>query len=153
MHKPAYFERGADCSHRSQARLSGAAYSFNCLLIIRIRLRLLTFPGYGHPSLRILLQLPLPEALQQHSNDLINKIDPNKDIDGLTIVNMGKLVAGMKGIVPCTPASALELIHSVKADLKGLHAVVISHSLLFGKPMAQLLLAEDVTVTTAHHFL
>jgi methylenetetrahydrofolate dehydrogenase (NADP+)/methenyltetrahydrofolate cyclohydrolase len=99
----------------------------------------------------ILLQLPLPEALQQHSNDLINKIDPNKDIDGLTIVNMGKLVAGMKGIVPCTPASALELIHSVKADLKGLHAVVISHSLLFGKPMAQLLLAEDVTVTTAHH--
>jgi methylenetetrahydrofolate dehydrogenase (NADP+)/methenyltetrahydrofolate cyclohydrolase len=98
----------------------------------------------------ILLQLPLPEHLADKSNEFINMIDPDKDVDGLTIVNMGRLVAGMEGIVPCTPASSLHLIHSVQEKLRGMHAVIISHSLLFGKPMAQLLLAEDVTVTTAH---
>ena len=99
----------------------------------------------------ILLQLPLPADLRDQSNDLINKINPDKDVDGLTIMNMGRLVAGMPGIVPCTPASALSLIHAAQENLRGMHAVIISHSLLFGKPMAQLLLAEDVTVTTAHH--
>lgn len=98
----------------------------------------------------ILLQLPLPAGLNEQSNDFINKIDPDKDVDGLTVMNMGRLVAGMEGIVPCTPASSLALIHSVEQNLCGLHAVIISHSLLFGKPMAQLLLAENVTVTTAH---
>jgi methylenetetrahydrofolate dehydrogenase (NADP+)/methenyltetrahydrofolate cyclohydrolase len=99
----------------------------------------------------ILLQLPLPGTISDQTNDLINKINPDKDVDGLTIMNMGRLVAGMHSIVPCTPASALKLIHSVREKLRGMHAVIISHSLLFGKPMAQLLLAEDVTVTTAHH--
>ncbi len=98
----------------------------------------------------ILLQLPLPADIQDKTNELVNKIDPGKDVDGLTVMNMGRLVAGMEGIVPCTPASALHLIHSVEKKLRGMHAVIISHSLLFGKPMAQLLLAEDVTVTTAH---
>jgi methylenetetrahydrofolate dehydrogenase (NADP+)/methenyltetrahydrofolate cyclohydrolase len=98
----------------------------------------------------ILLQLPLPDALQAQSNEFINKIDPDKDVDGLTIINMGRLVSGMDGIIPCTPASSLHLIHAAEKNLRGLHAVVISHSLLFGKPMAQLLLAENATVTTAH---
>lgn len=99
----------------------------------------------------ILLQLPLPKDIQAQTGDLINKIDPDKDVDGLTVMNMGRLISGIKGLVPCTPASALALIHSVQENLRGMHAVIISHSLLFGKPMAQLLLAEDVTVTTAHH--
>lgn len=99
----------------------------------------------------ILLQLPLPKDIAEHTSDLVNKIDPDKDVDGLTVMNMGRLISGIEGLVPCTPASALHLIHSVKQNLRGMHAVIISHSLLFGKPMAQLLLAEDVTVTTAHH--
>lgn len=104
------------------------------------------------PSIHgILLQLPLPQELAPQTSDLVNKIHPDKDVDGLTVMNMGRLISGIQGLVPCTPASALHLIHAVKKDLRGLHAVIISHSLLFGKPMAQLLLAEDVTVTTAHH--
>ncbi len=97
----------------------------------------------------ILLQLPLPGHL--NSDVLIQYITPEKDVDGLTFLNAGKLVAGDKtGMVPCTPQGSLELIKSVKKDLMGLHAVVIGRSLLFGKPMAQLLLAENCTVTMAH---
>lgn len=96
----------------------------------------------------ILLQLPLPKSLD--SDPLIQRIAPHKDVDGLTIPNIGKLVAGLDGMVPCTPQGSLLLIKSVKKDLTGLNAVVIGRSLLFGKPMAQLLLAENCTVTTAH---
>ncbi len=97
----------------------------------------------------ILLQLPLPAHL--NSDVLIQSIAPEKDVDGLTFVNAGKLVAGDEsGMVPCTPQGSLHLIQSVKEDLTGLHAVVIGRSLLFGKPMAQLLLAANCTVTTAH---
>ena len=96
----------------------------------------------------ILLQLPLPKGL--NSDHLIQMISPDKDVDGLTILNVGKLVAGLDGMVPCTPQGSLMLIKSVKQDLSGLHAVVIGRSLLFGKPMAQLLLSENCTVTTAH---
>ncbi|HEY8964604.1 MAG TPA: tetrahydrofolate dehydrogenase/cyclohydrolase catalytic domain-containing protein, partial [Alphaproteobacteria bacterium] len=96
----------------------------------------------------ILLQLPLPDHL--NSDPLIQRIKPEKDVDGLTIANVGKLVAGIDGLVPCTPQGSLMLIKSVKKDLTGLNAVVIGRSLLFGKPMAQLLLAENCTVTTAH---
>lgn len=97
----------------------------------------------------ILLQLPLPAHID--SDPLIQMIAPEKDVDGLTFVNAGKLVAGDdSGMVPCTPQGSLRLIHSVKKDLTGLNAVVIGRSLLFGKPMAQLLLAENCTVTTAH---
>ncbi|MCB9987049.1 MAG: bifunctional methylenetetrahydrofolate dehydrogenase/methenyltetrahydrofolate cyclohydrolase FolD [Rhodospirillales bacterium] len=97
----------------------------------------------------ILLQLPLPAHLD--SDPLIQRIAPEKDVDGLTFVNAGKLVAGDgSGLVPCTPQGALRLIKTVKRDLTGLNAVVIGRSLLFGKPMAQLLLAENCTVTTAH---
>jgi methylenetetrahydrofolate dehydrogenase (NADP+)/methenyltetrahydrofolate cyclohydrolase len=96
----------------------------------------------------ILLQLPLPKHL--NSDKLIQMIDPAKDVDGLTYHNIARLVTGEDGLVPCTPQGSLKLIQSVKQDLSGLHAVVIGRSLLFGKPMAQLLLQENCTVTTAH---
>ncbi len=98
----------------------------------------------------ILMQLPLPEHLSKDEDDLVQAIAPEKDVDGLTISNVGKLVAGLPGMIPCTPQGALLLIKSVTKDLTGLHAVVIGRSLLFGKPMAQLLLAENCTVTQAH---
>lgn len=96
----------------------------------------------------ILLQLPLPDHLD--SDALVQMIAPEKDVDGLTLQNVGALVAGMDGLVPCTPQGSLMLIKTVKEDLSGLNAVVIGRSLLFGKPMAQLLLAENCTVTMAH---
>lgn len=96
----------------------------------------------------ILLQLPLPGHL--NADALIQTIAPEKDVDGLTALNIGRLVAGMDGMVPCTPQGSMRLIKSVQDDLTGLHAVVIGRSLLFGKPMAQLLLAENCTVTQAH---
>lgn len=98
----------------------------------------------------ILLQLPVPRHLD--SDALIQRIAPEKDVDGLTLKNVGALVAGLSGLVPCTPQGSLHLIHSVKKDLRGLNAVVIGRSLLFGKPMAQLLLAQDCTVTMAHRY-
>lgn len=97
----------------------------------------------------ILLQLPVPDHLD--SDALVQMIDPAKDVDGLSFINQGKLIAGDKsGLVPCTPQGSLMLIKSACADLSGLNAVVIGRSLLFGKPMAQLLLAENCTVTMAH---
>ena len=96
----------------------------------------------------ILLQLPLPDHLD--SDALIQMIAPEKDVDGLTLKNVGALVAGLDGLVPCTPQGSMILIKSAVEDLNGLNAVVIGRSLLFGKPMAQLLLAENCTVTMAH---
>lgn len=97
----------------------------------------------------ILLQLPVPDHLD--SDALVQSIAPEKDVDGLSFINQGKLVAGDKsGLVPCTPQGSLRLILSVRKDLSGLNAVVIGRSLLFGKPMAQLLLQENCTVTQAH---
>ena len=96
----------------------------------------------------ILLQLPVPRHLD--SDTLVQAISPAKDVDGLTLPNVGALVAGLDGLVPCTPQGSLMLIKSVRADLTGLNAVVIGRSLLFGKPMASLLLAENCTVTQAH---
>ena len=97
----------------------------------------------------ILLQLPLPYPL--NADTLIQHIKPEKDVDGLTFINQGKLIAGDdSGLVPCTPQGSLMLIKSACENLSGKHAVVIGRSLLFGKPMAQLLLAENCTVTTAH---
>ncbi len=97
----------------------------------------------------ILVQLPLPDHL--NSDHLIQHIAPAKDVDGLTFINQGKLVSGdASGLVPCTPQGSMMLIKSVCKDLSGKSAVVIGRSLLFGKPMAQLLLAENCTVTMAH---
>jgi methylenetetrahydrofolate dehydrogenase (NADP+)/methenyltetrahydrofolate cyclohydrolase len=96
----------------------------------------------------ILLQLPLPSHLDE--NELIQEIAPEKDVDGLTVASAGRLFSGIAGLVPCTPQGSLHLIKSVETNLSGMDAVVIGRSLLFGKPMAQLLLAENCTVTQAH---
>ncbi len=102
-----------------------------------------------NPSVNgILLQLPLPDHLD--ANSLIQLIDPMKDVDGLTVTNIGKLTSGLPGLRPCTPQGSLHLIKTVQDDLSGLNALVIGRSLLFGKPMGQLLLAENCTVTQAH---
>lgn len=99
----------------------------------------------------ILLQLPLPKHLSDVQEDLVQTISPEKDVDGLTTVNGGKLFLGHDdGLVPCTPQGSLLLIKSVEENLSGKHAVVIGRSNLFGKPMAQLLLQENCTVTIAH---
>lgn len=99
----------------------------------------------------ILMQLPLPKGItEDQQSALIEMIHPQKDVDGLTTANIGKLMAGQRGLIPCTPQGALHLIKTVEPDLTGLHAVVIGRSLLFGKPMGQLLLGENATVTMAH---
>lgn len=98
----------------------------------------------------ILLQLPLPDHLADVQEELVQSISPDKDVDGLTVTNAGKLFLGLEGLVPCTPQGSLLLIKSVEDNLSGKHAVVIGRSNLFGKPMAQLLLQENCTVTTAH---
>lgn len=96
----------------------------------------------------ILLQLPLPDHLD--ANELILCIDPDKDVDGLHPLNAGRLMAGLDGMVPCTPQGSLILIQEIEKDLTGMNAVVIGRSLLFGKPMGQLLLGENCTVTQCH---
>lgn len=96
----------------------------------------------------ILLQLPLPGHLD--SDPLIQSIHPDKDVDGLTAINAGRLVAGIDGMVPCTPQGSLILLKETLGDLTGKTAIVIGRSLLFGKPMGQLLLAENCTLIQAH---
>ncbi|HEU0249216.1 MAG TPA: bifunctional methylenetetrahydrofolate dehydrogenase/methenyltetrahydrofolate cyclohydrolase FolD [Solirubrobacteraceae bacterium] len=96
----------------------------------------------------VLLQLPLPEHLDGPS--LTGLIDPAKDVDGLTPVNAGLLSLGRPGLRPCTPAGVIELLASVDAQIEGAEVVVVGRSNLFGKPMAQLLLAANATVTVCH---
>ena len=96
----------------------------------------------------ILVQLPLPPHLDP--NRVIAAIDPDKDVDGLHPVNAGRLSAGLPGMVPCTPYGCLMLIKRIRPDTAGLEAVMVGRSNLMGKPMAQLLLAADMTVTLAH---
>ena len=96
----------------------------------------------------ILLQLPLPGDLSETA--LTGLIDPAKDVDGLTPVSAGRLALGRPGLRPCTPLGVLRLLASVEAQLSGAEAVVIGRSNLFGKPMAQLLLAANATVTVCH---
>ena len=96
----------------------------------------------------ILVQLPLPAGLDPQP--VIEALDPSKDVDGLTPVNAGRLASGAPGLVPCTPLGSVMLIRSVRPDLAGLEVVVVGRSNLVGKPIAQLLLAENCTVTMAH---
>ena len=99
----------------------------------------------------ILLQLPLPDHLSDVQESLVQEVLPQKDVDGLTTLNAGKLFLGLDdGLAPCTPQGSLRLIKSVEENLSGKNAVVIGRSNLFGKPMAQLLLQENCTVTIAH---
>ena len=96
----------------------------------------------------ILVQLPLPKTI--HAPLIVESVFASKDVDGFHPVNLGRLMAGEKGIIPCTPKGCLKLIKEIKSDLSGLSAVVVGRSTIVGKPMAQLLLNENCTVTVAH---
>ncbi|MCC6925933.1 bifunctional methylenetetrahydrofolate dehydrogenase/methenyltetrahydrofolate cyclohydrolase FolD [Novosphingobium sp.] len=96
----------------------------------------------------ILVQLPLPAHLDEQA--VVERISPDKDVDGLTPISTGRLALGLPGLVPCTPLGSLMLLKDQLGSLSGLNAVVIGRSILVGKPMAQLLLAESCTVTIAH---
>ena len=97
----------------------------------------------------ILLQLPLPDHLPQ--DEFISLIDPAKDVDGLTSANAGLLLQGRdEAMVPCTPAGVMELLREAGVELEGARAVVVGRSILVGKPLAQLLLAANATVTHCH---
>jgi methylenetetrahydrofolate dehydrogenase (NADP+) / methenyltetrahydrofolate cyclohydrolase len=97
----------------------------------------------------ILLQLPLPKHLDQ--DEFISLIDPSKDVDGLTSVNAGLLMQDRdEAMVPCTPAGVMELLKEAGAELEGARAVVLGRSILVGKPLAQLLLGANATVTHCH---
>ena len=93
----------------------------------------------------ILVQLPLPKQINKEK--IINAIHPKKDVDGFHPINVGNLSSGYKAIVPCTPLGCLFLIKKIETNLSGKHAVIIGRSNLNGKPMAQLLLKENCTVT------
>jgi len=96
----------------------------------------------------ILVQLPLPAHLNE--DDIINAIDPRKDVDGFSLLNVGALFVGQNRLVPCTPLGSLMLLKDQLGKLEGLNAVVVGRSNIVGKPMAQLLLQESCTVTIAH---
>ncbi len=96
----------------------------------------------------ILVQLPLPKQIQIET--VIDAIHPAKDIDGFKPVNLGHLLIGSDGVIPCTPQGCLMLLKSRFADLSGQHALVVGRSNIVGKPMAALLLRENCTVTVAH---
>jgi methylenetetrahydrofolate dehydrogenase (NADP+)/methenyltetrahydrofolate cyclohydrolase len=96
----------------------------------------------------ILVQLPLPGHLDTAA--VIAAIDPDKDVDGLHVINAGRLAAGLPGLVPCTPLGCLLLLRDALGDMAGMNAVVVGRSNLVGKPIAQLLLQENCTVTIAH---
>ena len=90
----------------------------------------------------------MPEQIDKEK--IINAIDPSKDVDGFNPINVGNLASGYKSIIPCTPLGCLYLIKTVEKNLQGKHAVIVGRSNLNGKPMAQLLLKEDCTVTVVH---
>ena len=96
----------------------------------------------------ILVQLPLPEQIDEHA--VVNAIDPAKDVDGFHVINTGRLATGQDAMVPCTPRGCLMLLHDTLGELKGLRALVLGRSNIVGKPMAALLLAQHCTVTMAH---
>lgn len=96
----------------------------------------------------ILVQLPIPKQLDV--NLIIETLDPNKDVDGLHPVNIAKLYANQDGFVPCTPRGIMTLLNHYHIEISGKHAIVIGRSALVGRPVAQLLLNENATVTVCH---
>lgn len=99
----------------------------------------------------ILLQLPVPyEVVGNRLSEVINLIDPRKDVDGLTVTNMGLLASGGRGLVACTAQGVLHAIHSVCPDVSGKNVVVIGRSQIVGRPTALLLTNENATVTVCH---
>ena len=99
----------------------------------------------------ILVQLPLPKAIAKEETDILNAIDPLKDVDGFHPVNVGKLMIGEQdGMVPCTPYGCLKMLQSANINIDGANAVIVGRSNIVGKPMAQLLLSQNATVTVCH---
>jgi methylenetetrahydrofolate dehydrogenase (NADP+) / methenyltetrahydrofolate cyclohydrolase len=96
----------------------------------------------------ILVQLPLPKHVDEQA--VLTRVDPDKDVDGFHPVNVGRLSIGLEALVPCTPLGCLKLLQKYVGDLSGREAVVIGRSNIVGKPMAQLLLQANCTVTVAH---
>ncbi len=103
----------------------------------------------GDPAVHgILVQLPLPKSLDEEA--VVQAIDPAKDVDGLHPENVAALVQGRRGLVPCTPAGCIELLDRAGIELEGRHVVIVGRSMLVGKPLAQLCLARNATVTVCH---
>jgi methylenetetrahydrofolate dehydrogenase (NADP+) / methenyltetrahydrofolate cyclohydrolase len=103
----------------------------------------------GDPAVNgILVQMPLPPQID--STHVIAAVDPEKDVDGFHPLNAGRLASGLPALAPCTPVGCIKLAKTVHASLAGLDAVVIGRSNIVGKPLAQILLAENATVTIAH---
>jgi len=98
----------------------------------------------------ILVQLPLPAQIQADEMEIINRIDPIKDVDGFHPMNVGKLVTGQKALVPCTPSGCIRMMELAGIDMDGKNAVIIGRSNIVGKPMLHLLLARNATVTICH---
>lgn len=98
----------------------------------------------------ILVQLPLPKALQSAEAEVLERIDPNKDVDGFHPVNVGRLSNGAGSLVPCTPAGCIRMLELADIPMDGAKAVVIGRSNIVGKPMFNLLLQHNATVTVAH---
>ncbi|MDQ3061863.1 MAG: bifunctional methylenetetrahydrofolate dehydrogenase/methenyltetrahydrofolate cyclohydrolase FolD [Acidobacteriota bacterium] len=96
----------------------------------------------------ILVQLPLPKQIDESA--ILEKINPEKDVDGFHPVNVGKLSQGQKALAPCTPAGVIEILKRSDIEIAGKHAVIIGRSNIVGKPMAMLLLQENATVTICH---
>lgn len=98
----------------------------------------------------ILVQLPLPKALQPYESEVLEAIDPLKDVDGFHPVNVGRLVTGQKALIPCTPHGCIRMLELAGIPIEGKHAVVIGRSNIVGKPMLHLLLSRNATVTICH---
>ncbi|NLI68215.1 MAG: bifunctional methylenetetrahydrofolate dehydrogenase/methenyltetrahydrofolate cyclohydrolase FolD [Bacilli bacterium] len=96
----------------------------------------------------ILVQLPLPSHIDE--NKVIEAIDPNKDVDGFHPINVGKMILNQDTFLPCTPHGIIKLLEAIDCDLEGKHAVVVGRSNIVGKPMGQLLLNRNATVTYCH---
>ena len=96
----------------------------------------------------IIVQLPLPIHIKQEN--IIKTVDPNKDVDGLHPINLGKLISGEKGFIPCTPLGVIEILKHYSINIEGMHVVVVGRSNLVGKPLSILLLSQNATVTTTH---
>lgn len=96
----------------------------------------------------ILVQLPLPKQIDDKV--ILEAINPEKDVDGFHPINVGRLASGQKSLVPCTPAGVIEILKRYEIEIKGKHAVIVGRSNIVGKPMAQLLLQNDATVTICH---
>jgi len=96
----------------------------------------------------ILVQLPLPKHIGEAK--VLAALDPDKDVDGLTVTNAGRLASGLPSLVPCTPTGCMVILRETLGDLAGKRALVVGRSILVGKPLAQLLLAANCTVTIAH---